>query len=435
VKDLKDATVCVWDHGVYWPVAQRMAREAKRVIYHIPDGDAFEKFAKGSLGAGHEDVELHSDPLRIIDEIDGWVFPDSKVGDVGLQLLLENRGVGVWGSKTAADLESYRGLWMEVCKSLDLPMPPTHEIVGLDAAWEFFQENEGDIFWVKCSRWRGDMETWKASGLVQIRNKLDKLAMEWGPMGRKKIKLYIQEDLKTDIEGGADTYNVRGQFPEKIVLGYEKKGESYLATIKPRAKMPPLIWQPMERIAPLLGEARYVNMVSSEVRVRKDQSFWLDPCFRFPSPAGEEQLEIYTNLPQIIWSGAHGELVEPDHTYDFCGEAVISCTAEPDIWVSFEVPEEVRQWVKLYACSYDEGLVHFPPSHEPERVLGCAVGFGKTAQEVIDQLKDIEEALKDAPVKLYIEPMAALIKEIEQAQDEGIPFTDKPMPEPATVLE
>lgn len=435
MKELSDTTACVIDYGIYFPVAERLSRDLKQVYYHIPGGEAFETFAMGSRGYGHEDVELIEDFWRIKKQIDVFVFPDAAGASYsGIQLELQSQGFPIWGSKDAADLERKRGSWIDKCEELGLPMPKTHRIKGITNAWIFFQEHQGEEFYVKVSRWRGDMETWKACELAQIRNKLDLLRIKWGPLSEDMI-LYVQEKIDTDIEGGVDTYFV-GDYPDKIVLGYEKKGESYFGVVKDRKDMPPEIWSVNEKAKALLASFDYCNMVSTEVRVSTEKgiSWWLDPCFRFPSPAGEEELELYKNFSQIVVSGANGELVQPEIDEEFAGEAVIEYTGDKDGWKSFTVPEEVRQWVKLYACVYHEGAYHFNPQTDPE-ALGCAVALGRKPQEVIDRLKEIQEALKNAPVSLHIEPMADLIKEIESAEEQGIEFTEKEMPQPSEVLE
>jgi hypothetical protein len=430
VKDIKDLTVCVVDHGIYFPVAQRLARDCKKVYYHRPNGEAFETFAQACGGDGHEDVTFISDFWPIKSEIDCFVFPD--VGDSGLQLELESQGFPVWGSKSADVQEKMRGVWLKTCEKIGLPMPVTHKIKGITNLRLFFLDHEGEVFHVKISRFRGDMETWKACERSQIENKLDVLALKFGPF-KERITFYVQEPVDTDIEGGADTYFVNGQYPDKIILGYEKKGESYFATWKERAEMPPEIWKPSELMADMLASYGYCNTVSSEVRVKGNESFMLDPCLRFPSPAGEEELEMYGNFSEIIYRGACGELVQPEMTAKFCGEAVISYNGHKEGWKSIRVPKEVRQWVKLYACGYEDGACHFPPSQDPE-AIGCAVGLGDKPQDVIDRLREIADALKDSSVELKIEPMADLFKEIEKAEKEGIDFSSQPVPEPASVI-
>jgi hypothetical protein len=429
-KDISDVTFLVYDHGLFWPVAERLARDAKKVFYHIPDGDAMPTFAKAMRGDGHSSVEMVQDVWIHKDEVDTWVFPDCS--DAGLQLELESQGRSVWGSKGASELETNRGLWIRTCEQIGLPMPKTHVIKGITNMRVFFDEHRGETFHVKISRWRGDTETFKAVEPSAIRNKLESLALKFGPF-QDLIVFYVQEPVDTDIEGGSDTYFVNGEYPSKIILGYERKGESYFATWKEREKMPPEIWKVSEALAPLLAENNYCNLVSTEVRVKEDKSYLLDPCLRFPSPAGEEELEMYGNFADIVYRGAQGELVQPEMTSKFCGEAVIEYCGDREGWKSIRIPEEVRQWVKLYACGYEDGAYHFSPSQDPE-AIGCIVGLGNTPKEVLDRLKEIQEALKDSSVDMHIEPIADLFKEIEEAEEQGIEFSSTALPEPAEVL-
>ena len=429
-KEISDVVACVIDRGTFWPVAERLARDFKQVFYHWPNGESNECFDRGCRGDGHTDVTRISDFWKIKDQIDIFIFPDCD--DAGLQLELKSQGFPVWGSKSSDAQEKMRGVWLKTCEKLGLPMPKTHIIKGLTNLRMFLREHEGETFHIKISKWRGSMETWCAKEPAANENKLDSLIPKFGPF-KEQITFYVQEPVETDIEGGADTYFVNGDYPAKIILGYEKKGESYFATWKDRADMPPEIWKPSEIIAPLLASYGYCNTVSTEIRVKDDDSFLLDPCLRFPSPAGEEELEMYENLSEIMYQGARGKLIQPDMAAKFCGEAVIQYAGDRDGWKSIRVPEEVKQWVKLYACGYEDGAYHFPPAHEPE-AIGCIVGLGDTPVEVLDHLKEVRDALKDSSVDICIEPIASLFEEIEEAEKAGIPFTQKEMPEPADAL-
>lgn len=432
-KDIADIGFCVYDRGTFFPVAERLARQAKKVFYCRPQGESFTTFAQYALGDGHENIQFTADFWKHKNEIDVFIFPDSNDSDEGLQAELEGQGFGVWASKGASSLEQMRGQWLRKCEELGLPMPKTETIKGLTNLRLYLAEHEGEKLFVKISRFRGDMETWETKTPSQVRNKLDYLSLKFGPF-QDGITFYVQEAIETDIEGGSDTYNIHGNYPDEVILGYERKGESYFATVKKRSEMAPEIWSPSEAIVPFLRDSRYANFVSSEIRVADRKSYWLDPCYRCPSPAGEEQLEMYANFPEIVARGAFGELVQPEWAANFCGEAVIEYCGDRDGWKSLVVPEEVRQWVKLYACGYCDGAYHFPPAQDPE-AIGCAVGLGDTPEEVLDRLKEIRDALKDCPVSLRIEPIADLFKEIEEAEAEGIPFSKEPMPEPAAVLE
>lgn len=433
MKETADAVLLVYDRSIFFPVAERLAEGCKKVYYTRPNGEPFETVAQGCLGDGHPKVEFisHDDWWRVKTEVDGFVFPDCS--DWSLQRELEEQGYPVWGSKGAGRLEKMRGRWMEVCKNLGMPMPRTEQIRGLTALEDFLIAHEGESWFIKISRFRGDMETWESKEKHQVKNKLAYLRMRFGPLS-EAITFYVQERIETEIESGSDTYNIFGQYPDEVIIGYEKKGESYFAAVRPKKKMPEEVWSCAEAVEKVLEQERYANFVSSEIRRTKTESFWLDPCFRCPSPAGEEQLRMYKNFPDIVWNGANGKLVQPEWAGKFCGEAVIGYSGDRDAWKSIVVPEEVKPFVALYANAYYDGAYHFPPSQDPE-AIGCAVGIGDTPQEVLDQLKEIQEVLKDAPVQLHIEPMADLFKEILEAEKQGIEFAEEKVPDPAEVLE
>lgn len=431
MKDPADTTFCVIDRGTFFPVAVRLAREAKKVYYHKPNGTSFETLWEDSIGHNYPNVEAIRSFLPIKNEIDVFVFPDCRDWDV--QMDLESQGFAVWGSRQGENLENMRGLWLEECKKIGVACPHTEVIYGLERAREYLYEHRDEVKFVKISRYRGDMETWKAGDWMTTRNRLDALAAKWQGL-QNLVVFYIQDELDTTIEGGADSYFVN-DFPDSMILGYEKKDLGYFGAVMAREKMPKVIWGPCEKLAPILRSLDYRNFLSSEIRVVDDKPHWLDPCCRCPSPAGEEQLEMLENFAEIVIGGAHGQLVQPKWHADYCGELVISWTGKKDSEKVLRVPEELRQWVKLYGCAYVDEAFRFSPDHDAE-CLGCVVGVGDTPEEMIDHLKDIREELSSQPVDLAVEPLADLIKEINEARDMGIQFGngDK-MPEPSVVLD
>lgn len=431
MKEPSDSVICVIDRGTFFPTAVRLSKSCNKVFYSNPEGAYSDDIAIASKGDGHPNIELVEDYWRIKNDVDVWVVPDCS--DVGPQLELKSQGRAVWGSMAASDLERFRGRWIDLCKELGLPLPETKRIQGVSALRSFFKKHSYEEWYIKVSRWRGGcFETWKACEPAQIEHKIDLICVRAGPL-KEQIVFYVQKKVDTEIEDGIDTFSVNGLFPQKIVWGFERKALSYLATWKERSELTEQ-WDCMESVAPILAEYGYTNFLSSELRRTKDKCYWLDPTFRQPSPAGEEQLRLYKNLPEIIVYGAQGELVEPEMSHKFCGEAIISYTGDRDGWKAFEVPDEVKEFVDLYACVYADGAYHFGPTQEPE-CIGTAVGLGDTPEEVIDQLKEIRDAMKNAPVDFNIEAMGDLISEIKTVEEVDNTEFAKEMPPLETVLE
>lgn len=360
------------------------------------------------------------------------MFPDAS--DAGPQLELESQGYAVWGSREASDLERYRGFFLDKMDELGLPYPDTKRLIGLTELRAYLQEHDGEELYIKISRWRGDMETWRHERYAESKGKLDLIAMRMGPELSEIVTFYVQKPVETDIEAGSDPYCIDGHWPDSIIVGYEKKGESYLAAVQPREEISEKIWRVNEAFTPFLKEHRYRNFFSTEVRIKDDVTSFLDPCCRCPSPAGEEQLEMYGNFGDIVWHGAHGIMVQPEYTAKFCGEAIVSWAGEKDEWRVVTIPDEIRQWFKPYACVEREGRWSWPPDDE-NPVIGCIVGIGDTIPEVIDHLKEVAGMMKDLPVDVKVEPISDLLTEVKEAEKEGIAFTDQKIPEPSTVIE
>lgn len=414
---------------MFMPVAEKLAEQMEKVYYYTPWEKGFADVKDCTLGDGLERIERLNDFLKApaFSEIDLFVFPNIMYS--GLQEHLESCGKAVWGSRSADELELFKGKFYKALEEIGLEVPKHKRIRGLDALREHLKEHD-DLF-IKISFYRETMDTWHHIDYEHSEGILDVLACKLGPF-KNEILFYVLDPIKTEIEGGIDNYCIDGLWPDHAVLGYEKKNETYLATVKPFAEMPEEFLIVNEAIAPVLKQYRYRNFFSTEVRVKGDKSYFIDPTCRTPSPAGEEQLELYGNIGEIIWKGSHGELVQPEIVAEFAGESLLHHTGSNKEWRSLKVPKEVRQWVKLYGCAEVKGVNWWPPNDEP--TIGCVVGIGDTLEEVIDHIKETVDALGDAPVKIDFSSFPSLLAEIEAASEKGIEFTDKPLPEPATVI-
>jgi hypothetical protein len=256
---------------------------------------------------------------------------------------------------------------------------------------------------------------------------LEWLAVEFGGVA-DNIVFVVQDPIDNAQEVGYDGFCVDGQFPSKSFQGYEKKNQLYLGTWLRDDQMPDDVKTVNAALAPYFKEIGYRNFFASEIR----DKFFIDPTPRMAGQTQEHLLETCGNLADVIWHGANGVLLQPEFGAKFAAEATLHYTAGTDYWMVLKIPEEARQWVKLYNYCQEGDVYHFPPKKNDE--LGVVIGNGNTVLEAIDHLKANLEALKTEPVKAHVEGFVDLIQEIEKAQKEGMTFSKKPLPEPAELI-
>lgn len=399
MKETSEVTFCVLDHNLFLPLALRLAREAKRVLYWTPTEKGFPLINDGVIGRGFDEIERCDDFFPLLDEIDCFCCPD--IQHAGLQLHLESIGKNVWGSRYGDSLELERVKFLNTLKEIGLPEVPFRSIIGLDELREYLKEHD-DKF-IKISRWRGTMETWHHVNYKTSEPMLDMLSVRFGAV-KNAIPFVVCDPIETDIELGYDGFCIDGQFPETCALsGYEYKDKGYITSVVPYSDLPSEVTVVNDAMAPLLKDFRYKNFFSTEIRVKDGQSYYIDPCQRCPSPATEAQLELYENLGDIIWHGSQGELIEPITSAKFAVEAVMCMKADKTMWRTLEVPESIKQWVKIGSCCYIDGQYAIPPDGGGDDEIGWMLGIGDTIQEAIDHLKENVELLGDCRVHVNVE--------------------------------
>jgi hypothetical protein len=255
------------------------------------------------------------------------------------------------------------------------------------------------------------------------------MELEFGILG-SILKFLAEHPLKGKLEGGLDTYVIDGMHPLTVVSGWEKKDHGYFAEVVHWDELAEELRNVVEPLFPLFKQYRTRQMLSTEVML--EDEVLLEPTIRQASPAGEEQMELYTNFPQIIRAGADGRLIEPDVCKKFACEAMVEHTGDDQAARELEVPEEERQWVKLYNIAKVGKKLWTAPGCN---IIGAVVGIGDTPSEALEHLKHNAQALKDQPVIVHLESIPALIEEIEEAKAAGKGFKGAILPEPAEAVE
>lgn len=431
MKEISDVTALIVDHGLNVGLAAELAsrQKFKRVLYHNAAWvEAFPKLNKGCIGDGYEGVEIIDDYWAIKKEVDLAIFPD--LYHAGEQLELESQGVMVWGSRNGDKTEMYRQRFLEALKRVGLEVPP-HEIKhGLPELREFLYDKEDK--YIKISKWRGTLETTHWRDWDMDEGLLDWWAILFGPL-KESISFLVFDAIETEIEIGADTYCIDGEYPDLMLEGIEYKDQAYFATVKKKQEMPEQLQAVLDAFHDELREVRYRNLLSCEVRVKDDHFFFIDPTRRFPCPAGNSQLKLYGNLPEIILFGAAGELVQPEIRGRFAAECVLVAKGNKKLWSEIKFPPDLRDSVVCAGSCDVNGKICTPPDDSEDDGIGWLVSIGDTGKETLESILQKAEQLPDG-VSANTEDLVQVLKAIETSEAEGVPFTEEKLPEPAEII-
>jgi len=432
VKPVGEVVACVVDYGTFASLSEKLAETMAKVFYYSPFESEYLDCAPCFRGMGLDNVERVEDYLdpKFLASVDLFVFPDRGFG--GLQRhLRDDMQKAVWGSQGLCRIEEFRTEFIDLLRELEMPMVQSVEVNGLSALVKYLRTVNDK--WIKIDRYRSCMETWKHIDFDHSVREFERLAKLFGPM-KEQVDFIVQDVIETDVEIGYDGWSVDGLFPLSSFQGYEGKNETYLGRVLPASDIPEEVRYVNEKLALLLRYYGYRNFWSTEIRVKDGEPFFIDPTPRMPGQTGEQLMETCTNLPDIIWSGANGEMIEPEFAHEYAVEVTLHYTAgSSDSWKGFVVPDSVSQWLKPYHYCRVDGMVHVLP-HERSDEVGVMIGVGETAEEAIEHLKTNLEEIKDEPISADVRGFVDLLEKIKVAEEEGMHFSDEELPEADVVL-
>lgn len=434
MNDLSSTTFCCVDHhGLFIPLARAIAATGAKVYYQTPL-DRRDSLDEGIIGDGMADadiepIELVEDFWPIKNKVDCFVFPD--VRHLGEQLELRSQGKSVWGAGRGMKLELNRLLFLEKLDELGLDVPPYEVVNGLDALRDHLKDKE-DIY-VKMSKWRGSWETFHWRSWAEDGHRFDLWGMRFGGI-KNMLQFICFPKIETQLEIGADTFCVDGQWPSTMLHGIESKDAAYFSAVTKREDMPVELTHIMDAFSPFLHECEYRNQWSMEVRVADEGNFFLDATTRGGLPSTGSQIMAMSNLPEVIYHGARGEFVEPEYKFQFTAECMVKINGMKGSWETIVVPDELKPYLKLQDYCEVDGQPWFSPDEEPTDDIGWLVATGNTPTECLTRMNELSELLPDGS-DAAVESLAEIIREIEAEQEQGIHFTDQKLPAPEIVLE
>jgi len=429
---LSEKTACVVDSGYFISLARKLSQTFKKVYYCTPTDKEFLSANDYATGWGFPEIEKIEgyEFMRpeILKKIDVFIFPD--IGYAPIQSYLRSIGKPVWGSGDATDYEIYRSLFLKTLGDLGLARAPYKIIKGLPALIEHLKTVKNK--YIKVDVFRREMETWHHIDHEHSKAQLKHLSVLFGGI-EDEITFVVQDEIPTELETGGDLWVIDDKYPSKYFMGYEKKNELYIASLKSASDMPDAVKEVNKRLIPLFKKYGYRNFFATEIRVN-GKPYFIDPTFRLPGMSGEQILETCSNLAYVIWYGAHGVYIDPIYEYQYAVTASAYYCGEgsEEGWSVVKVPKESERWIKFSHCCLIDGLYHFPS--EDAEDLGVVIGAGNTLLEAFAMLKKNIDSLKDEPVYFKLKGFFDLLKSIREAEKKGIKFSDDKLLEDKEIL-
>lgn len=422
-----DATITLVDNGLFTELAVRLARDVKTVRSSIAWEAEFPTLNDRVMGSGLPNVSWVEDPYldKIVDSTDLYVFPD--IFHAGDQQLLKRAGKRVWGSNTGDELETKRVWFRGLQEELGMPIPKGVVIRGWTRLVDFLKDH-GHCFIKTTSKIRGSMETKEFWDYDQAEYWLWQLRLKLG-CGSEEILFLVEEPIETPFETGIDTYCINGRFPRTPMQGIEVKGKLILSSAQVRSLTPAPMDEALSKLAPTLRERQYCNFLSAEFR----GDILTDFCARAPNPGIGVEMEMISNLAEIMLAGAEGTLIEPEFEFEYGIQAAIFHDDDGDLWKQFKIPEETRRWVKLMEFCQKGDLYQIIPRVPYGNKIGWLLGVGSSIEEAAKHLYENAEALKEYPFEIKTDALEEAIKQAHEMKMIGFEFSDQPLPEPEQV--
>jgi hypothetical protein len=386
-----------------------MAESFGKVFYTSPWVADYPSSYHTELGEGFPDFERVNDIWDIVDDVDLFIFPESHQGP--LQNYLTDQGKRVWGSRNGDEIELYREDAREFIDSLGIAQPPYEVVKGMTALRKYIKSRDKDKLWIKISRTRGDTETFSVEGYELSKNHLDQLEAEFGPLAEHR-SFVVEDNLPDTFDLAIDTYCIDGKFPSKSMLGNEQKDQGYIGVVKDWKDFPKQMRENYEAIGPALKEYGYRNFFAMEHRIGKGEMYLSDPCMRVGSPIFELELNMIANLPEILWEGAGGVLVEPDYKGKYGYEILVQSPWVDEHPLLVEFPEKYRDQIKFrYAAQFPDGLWILPQKAGP--IFGAIVTYGESIDACVAEAEEISSQIKGQQVESFTGSAEKLKKNLE----------------------
>ncbi len=387
MSDYSNRRALVYDGGgTFLPLAERLSREFAEVGYFKPWENDTPDGRELMVGYGVPGITRIKYFFQEYKKYDLIIFPDVWEGD--LQEDLRSRGCRVWGSGMGASLELNRGNTKREMEKCDFDINPWASVTGTKALRKYLKEHDGQ--YVKISTFRGLGETFEAKNLDDAEGMIAELESKHAAIA-SCIPFVCENKVESKREVGYDGYCIDGQFPDMAVFGVEKKNKAYFGIASKYDDMPPSVIQINDELSGMLSRYKYRQFLSTEIIEEEgsENKFLIDLTCRQASPAGEVYCEMFDNLPEIMWEGADGKLVQPKISKKYGAQLMLTSDWAVEHCQKVEFPEEIRPSVKLYNHCRVDGADWIIPQTVKMKHIGSVVALSDSPEEAVLECKEL----------------------------------------------
>jgi hypothetical protein len=401
LQSYKTKCLRVYDYSLFTGFAQTLAKWFGKVEYYSPWKSEFPKNIDRYIGKGLPGVTRIDHFFDGLDDVDLFAFFDLL--DWDLQLDLESRGKRVFGGRKGQRLEEDRVWSKEKSKKLGIEVGPYDPVRGTEALRAYLKDHPNT--WVKIDICRGDMETWKSETLQLSEDRLIQLEADLGSAIKTQIKFILEAEIELEEgheEGGSDSLSIDGQEPDERFFGTEIKGRSFAGAVVPYKKLPNELREINDKLAPYLKEERYRMFYSMEERDGK----LTDPCMRLPSPPNELYQKMIKNLPDVLWFGAEGRLIQPEYAAKYGG--LVRITSD---WINekktqaISFPAKYEDNIVLRKHCRINGKYFVLPKGPPAKTVGSIVAWGNNWPSIWAAIEEVAKHVKGHDLEIRLDEM------------------------------
>jgi phosphoribosylamine-glycine ligase len=418
--DLSTKCCLMYDYGLFAEVGMRLARDFGQVYYYSPWKSSFCHSAPAVIGTGlAPNMERVLDFWDYVPEADVVVF--GEIPDADMQRVVREKfHKPVLGHGDAERLETDRWGARKLQKKLGLAAPNTKFFRSVDDLVKYLKANDNK--WVKLSMFRGDQETFHHDTWIISSIHIDKFRNKVGAL-QDTYEFMVEEHID-GVEIGYDGWHVKGEWPEAAYCGFEVKGEGYVGRFMPYREMPKQLRDINAAVGVILKEEGGCGFCSFEFRVAEDGiPYLIDPCMRFASPPTEAFMEGYTNFSDIIWNAANGRMIAAECGGEYAAIAMIYCDEALENWVPIDIPDDIRQWVKIRNATVIDGKFYHAPTDRDMSEIGSVVAIADTLDEARELVKERAKRIKGFDLDVKVNALDTAEEEIEKAEKYGIHFS------------